>query len=149
MGRTLIYVTVHDKTNHIALTIIFEIRRPLPTTTFELVLQQIWSLYIARVVTEVWAKIHADWPCITFLKNAIKHATFIPNGFPLTRHLCIYIGHAHKIRRPHSHWTLEREQRWAFRMKTKRSLECLKLIVVQNWRKNCLAIFLWAAAILV
>ena len=34
-------------------------------------------------------------------------------------------------------------------MKTKRSLECLKLVIVQNRRKKCLAIFLWAAAMLV
>ena len=38
------YVTVHDKTNHIALTIIFELRWPLPTTILELLLQQIWHL---------------------------------------------------------------------------------------------------------
>ena len=35
----LSYVTVHDKTNHIVLTITFELRRPLPTATFELLLQ--------------------------------------------------------------------------------------------------------------
>ena len=35
------YVTLHEKTKHIALKMIFELRRPLPTATFELVFQQI------------------------------------------------------------------------------------------------------------
>ena len=35
------YVTLHEKTKHIALKMIFELRRPLPTATFELVSQQI------------------------------------------------------------------------------------------------------------
>ena len=35
------YVTVHEKTKHNALKIIFELRRPLPTTTFKLLLLQI------------------------------------------------------------------------------------------------------------
>ena len=38
------YVTLHEKTKHIALKMIFELRRLLPTATFELVFQQIWSL---------------------------------------------------------------------------------------------------------
>ena len=35
-----IYVTVHDKTNHIAVKMIFELRRPLPKSTFELRLEK-------------------------------------------------------------------------------------------------------------
>ena len=38
------YVTIHGKTNHIAPKIVFELRSPLPTTTFELLILQIWSL---------------------------------------------------------------------------------------------------------
>ena len=36
-----LFVTVHEKTMHNALKEIFELRPPLPTTTFELLLQQI------------------------------------------------------------------------------------------------------------
>ena len=36
-----IYVTLHEKTRHIVLKMIFELRRPLPIATFELVFQQI------------------------------------------------------------------------------------------------------------
>ena len=36
-----VYVTVHDKTNHIAAKMIFELRRPLPKSTFELRLEKI------------------------------------------------------------------------------------------------------------
>ena len=39
------FVTFHDKTMHNALTTDLELRPPLPTTTFELLLLQIWSLY--------------------------------------------------------------------------------------------------------
>ena len=39
--NTSLYVTLHEKTKHIALKMIFELRRPLPTATFELVFQQI------------------------------------------------------------------------------------------------------------
>ncbi len=39
--RVHIYVTFHDKTKHNALTTDFELRPPLPTTTFELLLLQI------------------------------------------------------------------------------------------------------------
>ena len=35
------FVTLHEKTKHIALTINFELRLPLPTTTFELLILQI------------------------------------------------------------------------------------------------------------
>ena len=42
--RLLLFVTVHGKTNHIAPKIVFELRLPLPTTTFELLILQIWSL---------------------------------------------------------------------------------------------------------
>ena len=38
---TIVYVTLHEKTKHIALKMIFELRRPLPTAAFELVFQQI------------------------------------------------------------------------------------------------------------
>ena len=38
------YVTFHDKTMHIVPTTDFELRPPLPTTTFEWLLLQIWSL---------------------------------------------------------------------------------------------------------
>ena len=41
INNTLEYVTLHEKTKHIALKMIFELRRPLPTATFELVFQQI------------------------------------------------------------------------------------------------------------
>ena len=37
-------VTFHDKTMHITLTTDFELRLPLPTTTFELLFLQIWNL---------------------------------------------------------------------------------------------------------
>ena len=37
----VLYVTVHDKTNHIAAKMIFELRRPLPKSTFELRLEKI------------------------------------------------------------------------------------------------------------
>ena len=37
----VIIVTVHEKTMHNALKKIFELRPPLPTTTFELLLEQI------------------------------------------------------------------------------------------------------------
>ena len=36
-----LYVTLHGKTNHIAHKIVFELRLPLPTTTFELLILQI------------------------------------------------------------------------------------------------------------
>ena len=36
-------MTLHEKTMHNALKNIFELRPPLPTTTFELLFQQIWS----------------------------------------------------------------------------------------------------------
>ena len=39
-----IYVTIHDKTNHIAYKIVFEIRRPLPSMAFGLLLENFWSL---------------------------------------------------------------------------------------------------------
>ena len=45
-NRTLssLFVTFHDWIKHIVPTIIFELRWPLLTTTFELLLLQIWSL---------------------------------------------------------------------------------------------------------
>ena len=46
------YVTVHDKTMHIAPTTDFELRPPLPTTTFE--------LSLSRVVMKIWAKMYLD-----------------------------------------------------------------------------------------
>ena len=36
--RMFIYVTIHDKTNQIVHKIVFELRPPLPTTTFELLI---------------------------------------------------------------------------------------------------------------
>ena len=38
LSPLFLFVTVHDKTNHIAAKTIFELRRPLPNTTFELLL---------------------------------------------------------------------------------------------------------------
>ena len=48
----LIYVTVHDKTNHIAAKMIFELRRPLPKSTFELRLEKNLKS-LAGVVMEI------------------------------------------------------------------------------------------------
>ena len=41
IARASINVTLHDKTKHDALTTDFELRPPLPTITFELLLLQI------------------------------------------------------------------------------------------------------------
>ena len=103
----------------------------------------------AQVVAEVSAKIHPNSPYTSFQKNAMKLVTFIPSGFPYTRHLCVYVGHTHKVRSSHGHWLLKREQRWTFRTKIKRSQECLNLVIVQNRMKKCMANVMRAAAVLV
>ena len=54
------------------------------------------------------------------------------------RILAVYV---YKLDTPTSLMALEWEQWRTFRTKTKRSLDCLKLVIVQTQRKKCLAIF--------
>ena len=75
----------------------------------------------AREVTEIQAKIHPDSPYTTFQQWKL-HSKRISVYSSLRAHIGVYVGHTHKVRRPHGYWTLEQEQRWT---KVKRSQECL------------------------
>ena len=87
-----IYVTVHEKTNHIALAIIFWLRLLLPAaTTFDLVLQKIWSLQ-----PEYSWRYQLKYTRIVRKQVFRKTQWNTPSRFTYTRRLWIYVGHTHK-----------------------------------------------------
>ena len=107
------YVTFHDKTNHIALTIDFQLRPPLPTTTFELLLLQIRSLQ----PMQSWAKCTQ----IACNKNYSKHdETLLRTLHAEVRILAVYakcMATSTKSTSQMAAKMLEREQQPAFQWK--------------------------------
>ena len=83
---------------------------------------------------------------ISYFQKTRFTTTFTPSGFPHTRRLCVYVGHTHKLRTLHgpvNAWT-----RAAMNENKEKSIVS-KLVILQNRRRKCVAIFLWPAAVLV